>query len=356
MPSRSLPTEDLAHILDRTRDVWPGLRGARVFLTGGTGFFGHWILESLLHANRALELDARVTVLTRSADRFRANSPHLAHDPAVTLLEGDIRSFAFPSERHTHVIHAATDSGGQQYSRPAYELAESILEGTRHTLRFALATGAQRLLFTSTGAVYGRSAPIAAIPETYSGAPDQLLPQSSYDEAKRMAEHLCVAYSHGTELECVITRPFAFVGPQLPLDAHFAIGNFIGSAIAGTPIHIRGDGTPRRSFLYMADLAIWLWHMLLRAPANRGYNVGSPVGVSVAELARIIAATLRPGLEPGSSTLPIRIDGTPDPAAPLNGYVPDIARASAELGLAVTVPLEEAIRRTAAWHGFRPTA
>ena len=349
-----LPQQDLDHILAHTRDLFPALAGARLFLTGGTGFFGHWILESLLHANRELQLNLHATVLTRGIDRFRAKAPHLAHNPAITLLEGDIRSFPFPSQPHTHVIHAATDSGGQQIDRPAYDLAESILEGTRHTLRFALATGAGRLLFTSTGAVYGRSAPILAIPENYIGAPDPLLLQSSYDEAKRMAEHLCVAYAHGSPLQCVITRPFAFLGPHLPLDAHFAIGNFIRDAIAGTPIHIRGDGTPRRSFLYMADLAIWIWHLLLRAPANRAYNIGSQHGVTIADLARITAATLRPGPEGGTSTLPIQIDRAPDPAAPLNSYVPDILRATAELGLTVTIPLDEAIRRTAAWHGFRP--
>ncbi len=350
--------QDLDHILAHTRDVLPALAGARLFLTGGTGFFGHWILESLLYVSRELNLGAEITVLTRNTDRFRTKTPHLAHDPAVTLLEGDIRSFPFPSQPHTHIIHAATDSGGQQVHRPAYDLAESILEGTRHTLQFALATRATRLLFTSTGAVYGRSAPIPAIPETYIGAPDPLLLQSSYDESKRMAEHLCVAYAHGSPLQCVIARPFAFVGPHLPLDAHFAIGNFIGGAIAGTPIHIRGDGTPRRSFLYMADLAIWIWHLLLRAPANRAYNIGSPHSVSIAQLARITAATLRPGPglnpDPGTSLLPIRVDGTPNPSAPLNSYVPDITRASTELGLHVTIPLEEAIRRTAAWHGFHP--
>ena len=288
-------------------------------------------------------------MLTRDAARFRARAPHIADSEAVTLLEGDVRSFAFPAERHTHVIHAATDSGGQQRERPAYELAEAILEGTRRTLRFALATGAERLLFTSTGAVYGRSAPVPHIPETYRGAPDPLLLQSSYDEAKRMAEHLCVAYSHGTALACVIARPFAFVGAHLPLHAHFAIGNFVGAAIAGEPIVIRGDGTPRRSYLYAADLAIWLWHLLARAPANRAYNVGSPEGLTVAELARLTARTLRPG-----AGLPVKVLGTAEASAPLNSYVPDVARATEELGLRVAVSLEEAIRRTAAWHGFHP--
>ena len=351
MSSRPLPPADLDHVVCHAADVFRSLRGARLFLTGGTGFFGHWIVESLLHADRDLSLGVRVTVLTRNAASFRARSPHLADCSAITLLEGDIRGFAFPAEQHTHVIHAATDSGGQQADQPAYALAEAILEGTRRTLQFALATGAERMLFTSTGAVYGRSAPLPHIAETYRGAPDPLLLGSSYDEAKRMAEHLCVAYSHGTSLGCAIARPFAFVGPHLPLDTHFAIGNFTRAAMAGEAIVVRGDGTPRRSYLYAADLAIWLWHLLVRAPANRAYNVGSPEGLTIAELARLTAETLRPG-----AGLPVEVLGTADAAAPLNSYVPDVQRAASELGLSVTVPLAEAIRRTAAWHGFVPEA
>lgn len=351
MPVKPLPAQDLDHILDLTRDLFPALRGARLFLTGGTGFFGHWILESLLHANRELALGLRATVLTRSAEAFRAKSPHIALDPSVTLLEADIRRFPFPAEPHSHILHAATDSGGQQADQPAFALAESILEGTRRVLQFALATGARRLLYTSTGAVYGRSSATEThIPETSLAAPDPLMLQSSYDEAKRMSEHLCVAYSHGTSLEAVIARPFAFVGPHLPLDAHFAIGNFLGSAIAGTPIHIRGDGTPLRSWLYMADLAVWLWHLLLRGEPNRAYNVGSEHAYSIAEAARLTAATLRPGAD-GGSELEVQIDGTPRPGAPMNSYVPSTARARNELGLSETVSLPEALRRTAAWHG-----
>ncbi len=345
MPSL-LPTEDLTDILHRAHSAFTILRNARLFITGGTGFFGHWILESLLHANRELALNARATVLTRSVATFRANSPHIANDPAITLLEGDIKTFDFPSEPHTHILHAATDSGGKQVHQAAYVLAESILEGTRRVLQFARETQACRLLYVSSGAVYGRSITgVARIPETYLGAPDPLLLQSSHDEAKRMAEHLCIAYSAGTDLAVVVARCFAFVGPHLPLDQHFAIGNFIRDAMAGTPIHIKGDGTPLRSFLYMSDLSVWLWTMLANAPANRAYNVGSNESVSIAELARTTAATLRPGL-------PVKIDGVPVAGAFPATYVPDISRAQSELGLTVTVPLVEAIRKTAAWHGF----
>ena len=350
--ANALPSQDLAHVLEHTRDVLPQLRNARLFLTGGTGFFGHWLLESILHANRELALHLQVTVLTRDAARFRQRAPHITGDSAITLLQGDVRSFAFPAAPHTYILHAATDSGGQQAERPAYELAESILEGTRRVLQFALATGATRLLYTSTGAVYGRSSATEThIPETSRSSPDPLALASSYDEAKRMSEHLCIAYSHQTPLQTVIARPFAFLGPHLPLDQHFAIGNFLAAAMANTAIHIRGDGTPIRSWLYMADLAVWLWHLLLRGEPNRAYNVGSEHTHTIAAAAHLTAATLRPA-PGGGSTLAIQIDGTPNPAAPMNSYVPSTARARTELGLRQTIPLAEALRRTAAWHGY----
>jgi dTDP-glucose 4,6-dehydratase len=345
MPSRLLPTEDLDTVLSLARSAFEELRDARLFITGGTGFFGHWLLESLLHANVQLGLNVRATVLTRNAEGFRQRSPHIANNDAISVIEGDIRSFEFPTEAHTHVLHAATDSTVSA-NASAYELLESILDGTRRVLRFARETGAHRLLYISSGAVYGRGVTaVTRIPETYRGAPDPTELSSGYDEAKRMAEHLCIASSHNTRLECAIARCFAFVGPHLPLDAHFAVGNFIRDAMASKPIEILGDGTPLRSYLYMSDLATWLWTMLVRAPANRAYNVGSDHAVSIHELAQTVAATLQPRLAVKVAREPAR-DSTP------STYVPDISRARTELGLDVTVQLDDAIRRTAAWHGF----
>ncbi len=349
MTTKPLAPQDLAEVLHYTRPAFESLRGARLFLTGGTGFFGHWLLESLLYANRELALGVQATVLTRNATGFTARSPHIAQDVAITLLEGDIRSFPFPAESHSHVLHAATDSGGQQAARPAYEMAESILAGTQRVLQFALSTGANRMLYTSTGAVYGRSTALEHTPETYIGGPDPLQLASSYDEAKRMAEHLCVAYAHGTTLQPVVARCFAFVGPHLPLDAHFAIGNFIGAAIRGERIHIHGDGTPRRSWLYMSDLAAWLWTLLVHGEPNRAYNVGSDEGYTIAAAADLTVSTMH-RLNGEAPALAIQIDGRAIPGAALNSYVPDITRARRECGLKVNVSLPEALRRTAVWY------
>ena len=357
MPTKPLPAEDLTHILYHANASFLTLKHANLFITGGTGFFGHWLLESLLHANASLHLDAKATVLTRNAAAFRAKSSHIAANPAITLLEGDIRTFAFPREPHTHILHAATDSGGQQANSTPEALANAILDGTRRVLRFAAETRATRLLYTSTGAVYGRSTTLLHTPETYLDTHHPQLPLHSYEAAKRDAENLCLNYAstlnpEPSTLAPVIARCFAFVGPHLPLDQHFAIGNFLGAALTNKPIHIKGDGTPRRSWLYMADLAIWLWTLLTHGQPNRAYNVGSDEGMSIADAARLVREVV---ILSGAKDLPlagdgIQIDGTPNPAAPLNSYVPDITRAHTELALTVTIPLAEALRRTAAWH------
>ncbi len=165
---KPVATADLDHILQHV-DL-SALRGERVFITGGTGFFGCWLLESFLHANRTLGLNAQATVLTRNPAAFATKAPHLAKDKAITLLAGDVKSYEFPAAHHAFVIHAATDSGGQQSHSTPDELRAAIVDGTRHTLRFAATTGARRLLYTSSGAVYGPQPPsLTHIPESYEG-------------------------------------------------------------------------------------------------------------------------------------------------------------------------------------------
>jgi hypothetical protein len=179
-----------------------------------------------------------------------------------------------------------------------------------------------------------------ALAEDYRGAPDPLDPRSAYGQAKRLAEQMCVCAAAKGGLEPVIARAFAFVGPGLPLDAHFAIGNFIRDAAAGREIVVNGDGTPLRSYLYAADLAAWLLTLLVEGRAGEAYNVGSDATLSIADLAREVAA-----LAPGAS---VTIKGAATPGAPRAVYAPDIGKARA-LGLDVWTPLDEAIRRTMAF-------
>jgi nucleoside-diphosphate-sugar epimerase len=335
---------DLDYILTTTASLWPEMRNRRIFITGGTGFFGCWLLESFLAANRAFDLQAQAVVLTRSAQSFRCRSPHLAGDAAVELLEGDIRDFAFPPGDFPFVIHAATESVQKPSPCASEDRFSTIVEGTKRCLEFAESHRAQKFLLTSSGAVYGpQPATMTHIEESYSGAPATLQPGSVYGEGKRVAEMLCGMTARRTGMECKIARCFAFVGPHLPLHAHFAIGNFIRDAMQGGPIVVQGDGTPMRSYLYAADLAIWLWTILLRAPGMRAFNVGSCNGLSIRSVAEEVAAAIRPGIE-------IRILQQAVPGAPVHRYVPDVQTAQRELDLREGVSLREAIQRTAAWH------
>ena len=141
--------EDLDHILTHTRDLWEELRGRRLFLTGGTGFFGCRLLESFTWACDRLDLGAEAVVLTRRPDAFTHKAPHLARHPAVRLHSGDVRTFAFPEGPFSHVIHAATESSTSLNDDDPLQMLDTIIEGTRRALEFARQCGARKFLLTS---------------------------------------------------------------------------------------------------------------------------------------------------------------------------------------------------------------
>lgn len=338
---------DLDHILAHTHDLWDEVRGQRLFITGGTGFFGSWLLESFAWANDRLSLKAQVVVLTRRPEAFRQKMPHLAHHLAIQLYQGDVRSFEFPAGQFSHLIHAATESSAQLNADDPLLMFDTIVEGTRHTLEFARRCGVKKFLLTSSGAVYGKQpSKVTHVPEEYVGAPDAVDRRSAYGEGKRAAELLCALYATPNSFEAKIARCFAFVGPYLPLDIHFAIGNFIRDGLRGGPIEVKGDGTPYRSYLYAADLAIWLWTILFKGQALRPYNVGSAEDFTIAELADRVGRVFE-------LPIAIKMAQAPQPSQQPERYVPDVTRAAQELGLQQWIDLAEALRCTIAWQQNR---
>jgi nucleoside-diphosphate-sugar epimerase len=284
---------DLDEIMVRTGDLWAGLRQQNLFLTGGTGFFGRWLLESFLRANEQFDLQASVTVLTRDPVAFRQKAPSLATHAAVRLHQGDARNFQFPTGRFTACIHAATEADSHVMASNPLQAFDVNVEGTRRVLDFARHAGVKRFLFTSSGAIYGSQPPdLKSISEDYCGGPNPIDAESLYGipgEAKRTAESLCILYARQYGFECSIARCFTFVGPHLVLDGKFAIGNFLRDALSGGPIRVGGDGTPQRSYLYAADLTVWLWTILFRGVNGQAYNVGSDEAFSIRQIAETVA-------------------------------------------------------------------
>lgn len=344
---KPLPTEDLELVLAHTRPLWEQARGRRLFISGGTGFFGAWLLESLAYCNRELGLGLSATVLSRDPGAFARKMPHLVGEPCIRMLRGDVRDFAFTPEEFEYVIHAAAPASTAAASQPT-ELLSILIDGTKRMLEFARARGAKRFLLTSSGAVYGRQPQnVSHLPEDYVGGPPWLDPNAVYAEGKRVSEQMCSLYARESGIDFIIARCFAFVGPHLPLDQHFAIGNFIADALAGRNIAVRGDGTPMRSYLYGADLVIWLWTMLLRdsLPGSNPhvFNVGSAEAFSIRDLAQVVVEELDPSLK-------VEVAKAPIAGEPRLQYVPDVHRAENRFGLRQSIGLREAIRRTAAWH------
>ncbi len=343
-----LPAADLALLAERHAPLWRELDGARLFITGGTGFFGRWLVDSALHAREALGVDLTITLLSRAPDEALARQPHWAGQPGLAWVEGDVRNFAHPAGPFSHIIHAATDTRPDQQA-DGLDLLDTIVGGTRHVLDLAARCGARRVLYASSGAVYGRSRGQPPLAEDMPLAPDSLDPAASYSIGKRYAEHLGLLLARAQGIGFVAARCFAFVGPGLPLDGHFAIGNFIHDALAAPAIVLKGDGTPLRSYLYGADLAVWLYTLLLRGNAGRAYNVGAEQAVTLTELAHLVRDTLSPGKN-------VLILGTPVPGQAPDSYIPDTRRARQELGLATWTPLAAAIRNTADWLRSQPSA
>jgi len=342
-----LSSADLDHVLAHTRDDWRALAGGRLFVTGGTGFFGKWLLETFAHANRELQLDAEAVVLTRNAAAFGRAAPHLAALGEIELVEGEITGFDFPPGEFSHVVHAATPTSAALNDLSPFALIDTSINGTRRVLEFAHAKDVAALLFTSSGAVYGPTrsgeagAARTAIAETLATGPDLGNPRNAYAESKRLAEVMCAVAAEQYGLPVRIARCFAFVGPYLPLDQHFAIGNFIGNALRGEDIHIRGDGRAVRSYLYAADLAIALWTLLFRGRPGETCNIGSPEALSIGELAHAVVQAVAPHLR-------VEIAGAVVPG--LDYYVPDTQRFDRQHGPQVRIGLTEAIRRTYAFH------
>jgi dTDP-glucose 4,6-dehydratase len=278
--------KDLDYIFDNVD--FTEIRNARIFLTGGSGFFGKWITATLKKAG--IEFD----VLSRTS---------------TGTIQGDVRSFSYPQKKYTDIIYLASESD------------------IRHTLEFARICGCKRFLFTSSGAVYGVTPPFPISEET------QPLPTKTPGSQKYYAERLLADFAESYKIDYKIARCFSFVGAEMTF-GWYAMGRFIKNVLEEKPIKYYDIGAVR-SYMYMADLVIWLLTILTKG--HGVYNVGSEKSISIVELATLIGDMY---------DLRVYENAPPEKFEGVLKYVPCTKKARKNLGLREKIKLGEAIERT----------
>lgn len=313
------------------------LAGTRIFMTGATGFFGYWLLTALEHLNARGHL-IKVVALSRRPDDFLRRHPRFAATDWLQLVRGDVRDYDTRLGAFDLMIHGAADTSFDAANQP-FTLMETTLSGSLRVAEHARLAGAGRMLFISSGASYGRSHQRY---KPFSEADDCSVNPSDTAEVYAMSklgvEAIAAALAAQSSIKTIIARPFAFIGAGLP--PHLVISQLLDMARNADRIVLQSDGSSTRSFLYAADLALWLLVLLARGKSGETYNVGSDEAMRLIDVARVVKDVV-------ASEKPIEILGLPN-RNPRQYYVPDIGKVRTELGLDVWTRFEESVRYTAA--------
>jgi len=339
-----LVRQDCRDALQGREQLLGELKGAKLLVTGGTGFMGTWLAELVACLNDEHRFGTGLTLLARSTDRFSLEHPHLSGRPDVALVKADIRHVVEIPQDTRYVIHAAASPDNRAHASEPVETMELIANGTSAILRaVGRCSSFSRLLNLSSALVSGRQSPeLPALPESSAEAPPPGAVTSAYGEAKRYAETLCSSARSQYKVPVVTARPFAFVGPFMQLDRPWAVTDFLRDALTGQAIRVLGDGQTVRSYLYGSEAAFWLLRTLVAGVPGQAYNVGSAEAVTLEGLAQLIASQFSPRPE-------VRLNAG-GAAVHKTRLVPDLALARKALQLEARIPLASAIQRTVAWH------
>lgn len=333
--------KDCADAASWSLKILDELKNQKVLVAGGTGFIGSWIAEFVAYLNDNHQFNTSLVILARNTDSFKAEKKHLATRSDIQFIAKDVRNINELPQDITSIIHAAASPDNRNHVSNPIETIATITKGTDNLIDSAFKLpNLKKFLYLSSGQVYGKSgSKNGLISESDFGSLDCNKVTAVYPEAKRLAEATCCAYASQYKLPIVIARPFSFIGPYQSLAKPWAINNFINDALNNKTIRIVGNGEPIRSYMYPADLVVWILKILISGKINTAYNVGSPLGISLKDVAEKITNIAQTNVN-----IDIRYNNID-----ASHYVPDITLCENDLGLKIIYNVEETLRRSISW-------
>jgi UDP-glucuronate decarboxylase len=363
--SAGVVADDLEFIVSSLEQELEAMAGARVLLTGGAGFLGYYLTQSLARWNELAGGCGKIQLTVY--DNYLRGIPdwlaQLAKSPDIQLVEHDVTK-ALPGDAGAfdYLIHAASIGSPTYYRQYPVETMDANVTGLRVLLEHArsqqdTSRPMSGFLFLSSSEVYGDPPPEAIpTPETYRGNVSCTGPRACYDESKRFGETLSVTFARRHGLPVVAVRPFNNYGPGLQVGDRRVIPDFARDVLAGKDIVMLSDGSATRTFCYVADAVVGYYKALVRGKPGEAYNIGvEEPEISVGELARRMADLARELFGYSGRVVQQRSEDADYLTDNPSRRRPDIAKARRELQYEPAVSLDDGLRRSLLWYsGSRP--
>ncbi len=331
----SLLNSDFEQIYTDLKKDIRELKDKKLFLTGGTGFFGIWILEFIHWANSTKKLNLKVKVLSRNPQGFIEKFPYLKNEH-IDFVQGDLAKADIIQnklnvEPYNYFIHAGADVNKEK-TKISQQNKEDFTRGTESILDFASKCGCKRFLFISSGAIYGENKTITPVVENEDFEKKLT---GAYSQGKYYSEKVLLEAQKSISFNILGARCFSFIGPYVPQNGTFVAGDFIKNALQNEDIVIHSDGSSIRSYMYMSDLVTWLFSILLRGESGEFYNVGSDEAISIKDLSEIFRK---------NNSLKVIINS--ESSQKSSYYVPNINKCKEKLNLKLNYNNKSAVLKT----------
>jgi nucleoside-diphosphate-sugar epimerase len=332
---------DLKFIFTKCKYEFDLLTNKSILITGGTGFFGKWFLELIFYANKNYNTNILTTLITRNENKFFLENPHYKNNKFLKIIQIDILDLKKINHKFDFLLHMAATSAIETFNGETdTNKTRTLFNGAKNIMEIAIENNISKILFTSSGVVYGSSSKDIKDESDVSHSLN-LEKRNGLAKGKILAEDIISNLSLENNINFKIARCFSFVGPYLPLDIHYAIGNFINDAIFKDKILINGNGSPYRSYLYISDTLIWLTKLLV-GNEEGVFNVGSERRIQIIELANMVRDIIAPSKE-----VIIQEKEVHEGNFKRDVYLPNTTKIRESLGVKEWTSLENAISKTA---------